>query len=219
MSLPTKNTAMTEKILLAATQLFSHQGYNGTSTREIARLAEVSENTLFRHFEHKEDLFWAALRAHSVSLVLCKQSIEEFTASDAPEVVLPRILELLTNIANFKPELTRLMAVAFLELQWKAEGFCQEAFTPVCALIRKYLSGSIEAGRVRDFDPTLVTTAIITMALMHPSMSRLIGGETSSFSSGRDAARGYSKFWLDVLTTKPNGSTVAVGAMSGPHLV
>jgi hypothetical protein len=51
-----------EKAVQAAGKLFARQGYHGTSTREIAQLGEVSENTLFRHFDHKEDLFWAAIR-------------------------------------------------------------------------------------------------------------------------------------------------------------
>ena len=63
-----RNSVRTEKIVAAATLLFARQGYHGTSTREIARLAEVSENTLFRHFDHKEEIFWSALRSNAASL-------------------------------------------------------------------------------------------------------------------------------------------------------
>jgi len=59
-----KSYVTSEKIAQAAAKLFANQGYHGTSTREIARLSEVSENTLFRHFENKEELFWSALRSH-----------------------------------------------------------------------------------------------------------------------------------------------------------
>jgi AcrR family transcriptional regulator len=55
-----KNSERAGKIVQAAAQLFARQGYHGTSTREIAHLADISENTLFRYFEHKEDLFWTA---------------------------------------------------------------------------------------------------------------------------------------------------------------
>lgn len=57
MQVPVKNSAQKDAILAAASQLFARQGYHGTSTREIARLADVSENTIFRHFDRKEDLF------------------------------------------------------------------------------------------------------------------------------------------------------------------
>jgi AcrR family transcriptional regulator len=61
------------RILDAAVLLFSQQGYNGTSTREIARLADVNEASLFRHFARKQDLFWAALRSRLERLRIRKE--------------------------------------------------------------------------------------------------------------------------------------------------
>ena len=43
-----------ERILDAATQVFSEQGYSGATTRAIATLAKVNEMTLFRHFWEQE---------------------------------------------------------------------------------------------------------------------------------------------------------------------
>jgi len=196
------NSKRADKILLAATQLFAGQGYNGTSTREIARLADVSENTLFRHFEHKEDLFWATLCAHSAWLTFCKNSLEGITAFDAPEVVLPKILGLLTDTADFRPELLRLMAVAFLELRWKADAFCQEQLGPIFSTIRKYMAVNIKSGRMHNFDPTMVTTALMTTVVMHSGIAKLIDGNNASYSDSRDAARAYTRFWLDVLSPR-----------------
>jgi AcrR family transcriptional regulator len=65
MPLQAKSSTQKEKIVTAASQLFARQGYHGTSTREIARLADVNENTIFRHFARKDDLFWSALRTRS----------------------------------------------------------------------------------------------------------------------------------------------------------
>ena len=45
------------RIVEAAVQLFSRQGFAAGSTHEIARLAGVSEVTVFRHFPRKRDLF------------------------------------------------------------------------------------------------------------------------------------------------------------------
>lgn len=46
-----------DKILNASIVLFSQQGYNAGTTKEIAREAGVSEMTLFRHFVNKYNLF------------------------------------------------------------------------------------------------------------------------------------------------------------------
>jgi hypothetical protein len=65
-----KSSATTDKIIEAASKLFSRQGYHGTSTRQIAQLAGVGENTLFRQFDHKEENFWSNLRYHWSGLKL-----------------------------------------------------------------------------------------------------------------------------------------------------
>ncbi len=57
-------------ILAAATDLFMHQGYSGTSLAQIAKAADVSTATLFKRFSTKAALFdaivseyWEAERA------------------------------------------------------------------------------------------------------------------------------------------------------------
>lgn len=46
-----------EEILLAATRLFSRQGYDNTSLRQIARHADVGLGTINLYFRTKENLF------------------------------------------------------------------------------------------------------------------------------------------------------------------
>jgi AcrR family transcriptional regulator len=48
-------------VLDAALQLFSHQGYRGTSVREIAEAAGVSTGNLYHHFPDKETIFQTLL--------------------------------------------------------------------------------------------------------------------------------------------------------------
>src|ERR1039457_4107086 len=80
-----KSSVRTDKILQAAGKLFARQGYYGTSTREIARLADVSENTIFRHFDNKDDLFWSALRARSSVMKFRRDLLEGMAEGEAPE--------------------------------------------------------------------------------------------------------------------------------------
>src|SRR6186713_1162940 len=50
-----------EQILETAVNLFSQRGFKGTTTKEIARAAGVSEAMVFRHFENKDALYEAIL--------------------------------------------------------------------------------------------------------------------------------------------------------------
>lgn len=54
-------TEKKERILQSALKLFAEQGYNGTSTSKIAKVAKVSEALIFRHFENKEGLLKGVL--------------------------------------------------------------------------------------------------------------------------------------------------------------
>ena len=51
-----------ERILAAAELVFSRDGFQGATTREIAREAGVNEVTLFRHFHSREQLLCATLQ-------------------------------------------------------------------------------------------------------------------------------------------------------------
>ncbi len=194
--MPPRNSVRTEKIVAATALLFARQGYHGTSTREIARLAEVSENTLFRHFDHKEDIFWSALRSNAAALKPRRDLLEGIKAGDGPEVVLPKILELLSDTMKYKPEVLRLIAVALLELQGKGEALCRDLISPLFSEISRYLASSVEKGQVMDVDPAILASSLTAMVLIHPQILRLTDGDRSSLAERRDAVHVYSEFGL-----------------------
>jgi AcrR family transcriptional regulator len=199
MTYPTKNSEQVNKVVHAAAQLFARQGYHGTSTREIARVADISENTLFRYFEHKEDLFWVALRSGLSALELRRDLLSGLADGASPEVVLPQIFTQLVDTAILKPELLRLIAVAFIELPWKAPAVCYEYLSPIFSAVNRYLARNIESGKLRNVDPSLLTAALATSVMVHPEFTKLIAGATSPYSDRREAIQVYTRFWLDVL--------------------
>jgi AcrR family transcriptional regulator len=194
-----KNSDQVNKIVHAAAQLFALQGYHGTSTREIARLADISENTLFRYFEHKEDLFWTALRSRLSGLELRRDLLSGIAEGAGPEIVLPQIFAQLVDTAILKPELLRLVAVAVIELRWKAGAVCFEYLSPIFSAVNRYLASNIESGKLRSVDPSLLTAALAATVMVHPEFTRLIAGAPSPYSDSREAIQVYTRFWLDVL--------------------
>ncbi len=201
------SSVRTEKILDAAARLFGRQGYHATTTREIARLADVSENTLFRHFDRKENLFRSALQSRTAALIPKRDLLNGIRAGDAPEVVLPQIFELLDNV-NHMPEVLRLIAVAFLELQEQAEALCGELLSPLLSEVCQYLAKSVAKGEVLEVDPSLLAASFIAMVVMHPQLSRLAGENSQSPIDSRTAVIAYTKFWLDLLNPRfPSSSS------------
>ena len=72
-----------KKIMQAAVDLISTKGYNGTSTLQIAEHAGLSQATLFKYFQTKEDLLTAIL--HPVVPGLFGRFFEELLAFKTTE--------------------------------------------------------------------------------------------------------------------------------------
>src|SRR6185437_7848226 len=101
-----------DRITRAAITLFSANGYHGTSTRDIARVAQVSEVTLFRHFQTKEELFLSALRTSFVPIHAKRKNLRRGGHGEAPEQTLREVLTLFVDMVSYHPESVRLSAVA-----------------------------------------------------------------------------------------------------------
>lgn len=77
-------------IMEAARKLFSQKGFKAVTTREIAKVAEVNEVTIFRQFQSKENLF-----EQVISNMVFKPKISEIINSNEPD-----LKKYLLNIGN-----------------------------------------------------------------------------------------------------------------------
>lgn len=198
-----KKSDVPARIIRAAVALFSRQGYHGTSTRDIARLADVSEVTVYRYYERKEEIFWAALDSCFCAVKPRLSLLNSDAAADCPEIILPRILTLLIDTSNFAPELLRMVAVAFLEVRGKAEEVCRDHLSPLFTAISAYLESNIEQGKVRNLNPAIMTAGIALSVLAQPELSKLIKGCRLSKLEPRQVVEAYSDFWLGALLPSP----------------
>lgn len=194
---PSPNAA--ENLLLAARQMFARQGYHGTSTKELARMADVAENTLFRHFKRKEDLFWAALRSTLRGLELRVDLVDAIAEDADPEIVIRQIFTQLFDAMILRPEMFRLIVIAFIELPWKASAVLNEHIVPTVSTVNEYFAKCMERGKLRKVPPALVTAAMISTAIGYPTFAALIANADIPYSDDREAVLAYSKFWLEML--------------------
>jgi len=195
-----QNKGTTEqRIVEAAVQLFSRQGFSGTSTREVARLADVNEASLFRHFPRKQDLFWAALQSRLDHVRPRKELQEGLSQGDEPERVVPLIVELLVHTAVYRFELVRLLYVGLLELRPGTERLYRQYLAPIFCAINNYLEQCAKRGILRAFDPSITTVAFTTTVLAHQGLYSLLPDTGAPYANADEAVAAYSKFWLSVL--------------------
>jgi AcrR family transcriptional regulator len=190
------------RLLDAAVRLFAVQGFNATSTREISRLAHVSETSLFRHFTTKNELFWAALKTCMRGVRVSKALKASLARDDRPELVLALIVEFLVDTASYHPEFVRLLYFGVLELRTGVEPICRTQLGPIFLSLCKYLDRCIADGELLQVDSSIAASSFILSILMHQPLHGLLTGAGPAYSNPSEAVAAYSRFWLKTLTPK-----------------
>jgi len=86
---PSKRARRThQKILQAAADVFTAQGFAGATTRGIAETAGVSELTLFRHFGNKKNLFLETIQQYSALPEIEKALAGQISGNPRPDLIL-----------------------------------------------------------------------------------------------------------------------------------
>lgn len=183
-------TTTRTKILNAALELFSNNGYRATTTRSIAEKAGVNELTLFRNFETKENLLKAVLD-HNFNVEDIRESAPTSWTGD-PEKDLETICGLISDNLSEREAIIKLM----LREQANNE-IVHEKLHVMPALMKDFIVGKVKealsphAREDIDWD-----TAGVFLA-SHFIRSRMWGamlGEDPFHSSERD----HIKFVIDI---------------------
>ncbi len=165
-----KNTK--ERILLAALDMFSQNGYAGTNIRELAASLDMGKSSIYRHIESKEEI-WNTLLDRMIAyyaerfgsadhlppvpdslegLVEMTMRMVQFTVQDEKIIMTRKVL----SIEQFRDDRARALASKHF-----LTGLT-EMFAPVFA-------GMMEKGLLKRDDPTLLAFAYTApiSALIH----------------------------------------------------
>lgn len=97
-----------EQILEAALDVFAEEGFEGATTKEIAARADVTHGLIYFYFPSKDDLFNAAFEHQARSDFALLDFSDERDSSDAPGLVLRRIVGRLVTVLG-APRSMRIM--------------------------------------------------------------------------------------------------------------
>lgn len=171
--------ARREQILDTAVELFSQHGFRGTTTKQIAQAAGVSEAMVFRHFATKDELYGAIIynKACSVggspfpwdSNAELKDAIKR---KDDFEVFFQIGI---SALEKHQTDITfmRLLIHSALEEHELAERFFNEFVSQAYEFIGGYIAARQQDGAMRRVNPRIVVRAFIGM-LMHHSLNNIL---------------------------------------------
>jgi|LGOV01.1.fsa_nt_gb AcrR family transcriptional regulator len=146
-----------EKILKAATKMFSEFGYNGVSTKKIATVAGVNEVTIFRHYTSKSNLLQAVIKHYSFEGNII-QKVENDLCGDV-EKDLEIFAEdyymfLVNNIKMYK--------IQMREITDEAKRFTNSV--EYVNYMRDYLQKKVDSNEFTG-DPSIISKGIVSMIM------------------------------------------------------
>jgi AcrR family transcriptional regulator len=201
----TANTRMSAEdrklqILRIAVRLFSRKGFGGTTTKEIAQAAGVSEAMVFRHFATKEELYSAILdhKACSGDTMNPEEMVSEALKEKDDRAVFERLaLGALTH-HELDPEFQRLLLHSALEGHELAQMFFEKFVQRVYALLGGYITERQRDGALVQMDPAIIVRAFIGMVVHHSLNNNLWDPSRSLLKiSNEDAARHFADILLN----------------------
>jgi TetR/AcrR family transcriptional regulator len=188
-----------QQLLQVAMRLFSEKGFSGTTTKEIANAAGVSEATVFKHFDNKDELYASILDRKACSRDFndpFEELADKIAAKDDFGVFYTMALNALDHHEE-DCDFLRLMLHSALEGHDLARIFFENFITNVYEFLGAYISQRQADGAFREMEPRIAVRALIGM-FVHHSLNNILWDKEQKLLkiSNEDAAREFATILL-----------------------
>lgn len=202
------------QILAVAVKLFSQRGFQGTTTKEIALAAGVSEAMVFRHFATKEELYAAILdhKACSDGKFNPAQLADDAIRRKDDRAVFEGLALGALQHHQDDPDFQRLLLYSALEKHKLAEMFFDQFVLQVYEFLGGYIRERQRDGAMVEMDPAIIVRSFIGMIMHHSLNNNLWDPQRRLLNiSNESAAKQFTDILLKGITTqvsKSNGANV-----------
>lgn len=197
------------QILRVAMSLFSQRGFGGTTTKEIAQAAGVSEAMVFRHFATKQELYSAILdhKACSGDTMNPEQMVADALKQKDDRAVFEQLALGALDHHEFDPEFQRLLLHSALEGHELAEMFFEKFIRRVYELLGGYITERQRDGAMIKIDPLIVVRSFIGMIIHHSLNNNLWDPKRRLLKiSNQEAAKHFTSILLNGISTGDGSS-------------
>lgn len=190
-------------LIASAASLFAAKGFNGTTTKEIAKAAGISEALVFKYFPTKHALY-AAILAEKVTVSELLEAVEEAAKKGDDHRVF-------TLIASYRirpgvdPTLLRLLLFSALEGHELSDMFFGKQHKVFYDHLATYIQRRIQERVFRNVDPLLAARAFIGMVVHHRLLHEIFG--VPMHRSHEETVATYVELFLNGLKQSPLGGT------------
>jgi AcrR family transcriptional regulator len=193
------------QILAVAVRLFSQKGFRGTTTKEIAQAAGVSEAMVFRHFATKEELYAAILdhKACSGDRFEPEEMASDGIQRKDDRAVFESLALGALNHHEKDPEFQRLLLHSALEKHELAQMFFDKFVRRVYEFLGGYIRERQREGALIEMDPAVVVRCFVGMVMHHSLNNNLWDPSRRLVNiSNESAARDFTDILLNGISTR-----------------
>jgi AcrR family transcriptional regulator len=191
--------------------LFSQRGFGGTTTKEIAQAAGVSEAMVFRHFATKQELYTAILdhKACSGDSLNPEEMVAEALKQKDDRGVFEKLAFGALQHHEVDPEFQRLLLHSALEGHELAEMFFEKFIRRVYELLGAYIAERQRDGALIKIDPAIVIRSFIGMIIHHSLNNNLWDPNRRLLKiSNQDAAKHFTDILLHGISNPDNAKSL-----------
>jgi AcrR family transcriptional regulator len=192
-----------EQILQTAFELFSRKGFSGTTTKDIARAAGVSEAMVFKHFATKDELYDALLEAKA-----CSEDPHRYPwEQNEPLIAAMAANDDFGVFFNFAKQalekhqsdiaFMRMIFYSALEEHELANRFYVDFVGQIYEFLCSYIKKRQRDGAFRKVNPKIIVRAFMGM-LIHHSLNNILWDKNRQILdiSNEEAARSFAEILL-----------------------
>ncbi len=192
------------QILKVAGDLFARQGYQGTTTRQIAERARVNEALIFRHFPTKEALYWALLELECQAADTHRQLRVRLREGSDDREIFAAIAEDLLRRNTRDSTRSRLLLFSALENHRLAGRFFRTHIADYYDALAEHIARRVRQGHFRPVDPLLAARGFLGMVVYHFLIQELFGGKRYQKFPLGDVSRTLTDIWLRGMVAQNN---------------
>ncbi|MCC5623927.1 TetR/AcrR family transcriptional regulator [Nostoc sp. CHAB 5715] len=187
------------RILQAAQRLFASQGFDGTTTRDLAQAAGVAEGTLFRHFPNKKAILVEVATSGWVEILTdLLTELSEMGSYKAVAQVMRR------RMWNFQKN-SDLMRVCFMEVQFHPDlrdRIQLEIITKMSDVGEAFFQTAMDKGIYRKMDVKLVAKVFLGMFAIAGFSNNTLMEPDASPQQMQEMAEGLADIFLNGVLAK-----------------
>ena len=143
----------------AAARLFSEKGFHRTTTRDIAREADVSEGTLYNYFDSKNDMLMGIMTRLNEAQQLNYQLEKSF-----PDDATQTLHALLENRQNFIGQNRNMIQAVLSEILVDPDlrkRYYDELMEPLLSRLEEHIQRRIDLGEKLTGEPAIMARLLV----------------------------------------------------------